>query len=222
MLPIRDHEPSERFPYVTVAIIAANVVAFAIELLSPDLDAFIGQWALVPSRLDASDPFTWWPVFTAMFLHGGFLHIASNLWFLWIFGDNVEGRFGHARFFGFYLAAGVVAALVQLPALAGSNIPMLGASGAIAGVLGAYLVWFPRHRVDALIPGFFGFWERMTLPATVVLGFWFVTQLFNGTASVVAGAASMGGVAWWAHAGGFAFGWLVARLRQRPRVRVVA
>ncbi len=203
MLPLRDHERSERFPVVTIALIGINVLAFILELLSPDLDAFIQAWALVPSALN---PMTF---LTSMFLHGGLLHIGSNMWYLWIFGDNVEGRLGHGWFLVLYLLAGIVATAAQLPQLLGTDIPLLGASGAIAGVLGMYLAFFPHHRVDALVPDFFGFWRMMTIPAGLVLGFWFVLQIFSGVGSI---GATGGGVAWFAHIGGFAFGWIIGIL----------
>ncbi|MBI4434071.1 rhomboid family intramembrane serine protease [Candidatus Uhrbacteria bacterium] len=213
MLPIRDHERTSIVPIITVALVVMNVVVFVAELLAPDLDVFIRRWALVPSTLQWSDPYSWLPLVTAQFLHAGFAHILFNMWFLWIFGDNVEAAFGRFRFLGFYVLAGIVAALVELPLIAGTNIPMLGASGAVAGVLGAYWALFPRHRIDALVPDlFFGFPMRTTFPAGVVLLFWFAGQLLNGVASVATGTAAIGGVAFWAHIGGFVFGWAVARM----------
>ncbi|MBM3227877.1 rhomboid family intramembrane serine protease [Candidatus Peribacteria bacterium] len=202
MLPLRDHERSERFPVITITLIGINVLAFVVEVMSPDLDAFVQAWALVPSVLN---PVTF---LTSMFLHGGLMHIGSNMWYLWIFGDNVEGRLGHGRFLLFYLAAGIVATAAQLPQLLGTDTPLLGASGAIAGVLGMYLAFFPHHRVDALVPDFFGFWRMMTIPAGVVLGFWFVLQVFSGAGSI---GATGGGVAWFAHIGGFVFGWILGK-----------
>jgi membrane associated rhomboid family serine protease len=199
MLPLRDHERSELFPSVTIALIGVNTLAFIVEVLSPDLDAFIQAWALVPSIMN---PVTF---LTSMFLHGGLMHIGSNMWYLWIFGDNVEGRIGHGWFLLFYLAAGLIATFAQLPQLAG-DVPLLGASGAIAGVLGMYLAFFPHHRVDALVPDFFGFWRMMTIPAGLILGFWFVLQVFSGVGSI---GVEGGGVAWFAHIGGFVFGWTV-------------
>ena len=203
MLPLRDHERSELFPFVTIGLIAVNILAFLIEVTSPDLDVFIQTWALVPSALH---PITF---LTSMFLHGGLMHIGSNMWYLWIFGDNVEGRIGHGKFFLFYLAAGLVAAAAELPKLLGTDVPLLGASGAIAGVLWMYLAFFPHHRVDALVPDFFGFWRMMTIPASLVLGFLFVLQVFSGVGSIGVGG---GGVAWFAHIGGFAFGFVVGKI----------
>lgn len=210
MFPIRDHEPSRRFPFVTIGLIAVNVLVFLQELAAPNLETFIRSWALVPSTVDLAHPLSWFPFLTSQFLHAGIAHILFNLWYLWIFGDNVEGHFGHGRFLGFYLLSGVIAGVVQFFFLLGSDIPMLGASGAVAGVLGAYWVLFPHHKVDTLLP-YFGFWSRTTLPAGVVLLFWFVCQLFSGVGSLALDSAATGGVAFWAHIGGFAFGWLVGR-----------
>lgn len=216
MLPIRDHEPSHRFPFVTIGIIVLNALVFYFELTAPSLEAFIAQWALTPRLVDFGDLATLTPFITSQFLHGGIAHILFNLWYLWIFGDNVEGRLGHLGFLAFYLVSGAVAGLAQFFVSTTSPIPMLGASGAVAGVLGAYLVFFPHHRVDTLLP-YFGFWSRTTLPAGVVLFFWFITQLFSGVGSLGVGAA-IGGVAFWAHIGGFVFGWVVAQgLRKGPR-----
>lgn len=209
MLPLRDHEPSECIPIVTIGLIILNAAVFFLEITSPNLEVFIERWALVPAALQFTNPGTLITFLTSQFLHGGFAHIFFNMWYLWIFGDNVEGRFGHLQFLGFYLIAGIVAAVAELPFLWGSAIPMLGASGAIAGVLGAYLALFPHHRVDAIVPTFIGFWQRTTLPASIVLFFWFITQLFSGTAAIVQQAS--GGVAWWAHIGGFVFGWVIAK-----------
>lgn len=211
MIPIRDHEPSRVTPYVTIGIIALNVWVFFREIVSPNIERFFQDWALVPSLVDVGDPSTLLPFITSQFVHGGIAHILFNMWYLWIFGDNVEGRLGHFRYLGFYLLSGIIAGVVQFFFLVGSDIPMLGASGAVAGVLGAYWVFFPRHRVDTLLP-YFGFWSRATLPASGVLLFWFVGQLFSGVGSLAAGAGAGGGVAWWAHISGFAFGWLIARM----------
>lgn len=211
MLPIRDHEPSRRIPVVTIGIIVLNVFVFLRELASENLEVFIEMWALVPAAVTVSNPVSFLPFVTSQFLHAGIAHILFNMWYLWIFGDNIEDRFGRARFLLFYLVAGVVAAGVQFFFLVGSSIPMLGASGAVAGVLGAYWALYPHHRVDTLMP-YFGFWSRATLPAGVVLLFWFVGQLFSGVGSVALGTAATGGVAFWAHIGGFVFGWFIARL----------
>lgn len=213
MLPIRDHERSSRFPFVTIGIIALNVWAFFQELAASSLEQFIERWALIPALVNFSDVASFIPFLTSQFLHAGVAHILFNMWYLWIFGDNIEGHFGHVRFLAFYLFAGIVASLAQLFFSIGSPIPMLGASGAVAGVLGAYWVLFPRHRVDTLLP--FGFGAITTLPANVVLLFWFIGQLFSGIGSLGVGSAATGGVAWWAHIGGFTFGWLIAQAARR-------
>lgn len=217
MLPIRDHERSSRFPFVTIGIIIANVFVFFQEFLAPNLEAFIERWALIPSLVDFTNLASLTPFITSQFLHAGVAHIVFNMWYMWIFGDNVEGHLGHLKFLGFYILSGIIAGLVQFFFLVGSTIPMLGASGAVAGVLGAYWALFPRHRVDTLLP-YFGFWSRTTLPASVVLLFWFITQLFSGIGSLGTGSAATGGVAWWAHIGGFVFGWLIAQAT-RGRLR---
>jgi rhomboid family protein len=223
MIPLRDENPSLTVPVVTRLLIAINVIVFVGEvMLGPDLRGFISAWGLVPARLTLAVRFGEEPVtapaltaFTSMFLHGGWLHLAGNMWYLWIFGDNVEDRMGHARYLVFYLFAGLVAASLHYAFNSTSQLPTVGASGAIAGVLGAYLVAFPRARVVTLVP-FFPFWRVMALPAVLVLGFWIVMQLLSGALSLGYGG---GGVAWWAHIGGFAFGVLMMPLLggRRPR-----
>jgi len=209
MLPIRDHTPSERFPFVTIGLIILNLIAFYFEFTAPDPDLFVQQWALVPASVSMTDPSTWIQFITSQFLHAGFAHILFNMWYLWIFGDNVEGRFGHLIFLGFYLVSGVAAALAQMMFSAESTIPMLGASGAIAGVLGAYWALFPHHRVDAILPGTM---IQTTMPAGAVLLFWFVGQLFSGTVSILDQSYLGGGTAWFAHIGGFVAGWVIAKV----------
>lgn len=209
MLPIRDHTPSTRVPFVTIGLILLNVIAFWMEFSAADQEAFIRTWALVPANVNPGNPFSLIPFVTSQFLHAGFAHIAFNMWYLWIFGDNVEGRLGHVPYLLFYLIGGVAAALTQYIVDTGSDIPMLGASGAVAGVLGAYWALFPHHRVDTIMPGLYG---SATLPAGTVLLFWFVAQLFSGTVAIVGGTAAGGGTAWFAHIGGFVFGWVIAKL----------
>ncbi|MBI2962689.1 MAG: rhomboid family intramembrane serine protease [Deltaproteobacteria bacterium] len=219
MIPLRDNVPSQSIPFVTYALIALNVAAFWYELqLGGALERFLGTFGLVPLRFQAArDPFARFvPVYTSMFLHGGWLHLLSNMLFLHIFGDNVEDRLGHLRFLFFYLGCGTIAALVQVNMLPQSALPMVGASGAIAGVTGAYFVFFPRARVLTLVPVFV-FWEVVQVPAVLFLLLWFVMQVFYGM-SALAGAQN-GGVAWWAHIGGFGGGaagaWLLAPRRAR-------
>jgi membrane associated rhomboid family serine protease len=203
MLPLRDHNPSTRTPFVTYGLIAANIgIFFSYLPLFDDprvLMGFFMQWGVVPARLSAGEG--WSALVTSQFLHGGWLHLAGNMLFLWIFGDNMEEEWGHGRFLIFYLFCGAVAAVLQYIAAPLSQIPMVGASGAIAGVLGGYLLMFPRARVDVLF-FFLVFFRIIALPAWVMLGVWFVLQVVGGLVS----PADQGGVAFWAHAGGFAAG----------------
>ncbi|HLO32019.1 MAG TPA: rhomboid family intramembrane serine protease, partial [Anaerolineales bacterium] len=167
------------------------------------LERFIFAWGMVPARLISHPDTAWVTIFTAMFLHGGWFHLLSNMWFLHIFGDNVEGRMGGARYLIFYLLSGVAAVLLQAYILPTSQVPMIGASGAIAGVLGAYLVSFPRSRIASLVPILFIF-TIIEVPAVIFLIFWFVSQLYSGLFAMQGANAS--GIAWWAHIGGFIFG----------------
>jgi membrane associated rhomboid family serine protease len=226
VIPLKDDNPTRRFPWVTVLLIVANLAVFLFEasLAEESLNAFITEWGLVPARLlaDPFDPRELLTVFSSMFLHGGWLHVLGNMLYLWIFGNNIEDRLGSAGFTLFYLAAGVAAALAQVAAAGPVDIPTVGASGAVAGVLGAYLVLYPGAAVVTLIPIFF-FIEVARVPAFLVIGFWFLLQLGNGVASL--GDMASGGVAWFAHIGGFAAGLVVAaflavweRVR-RPRYR---
>ena len=226
MIPIHDDNPTRRIPWITIAFIALNIAVFAYELtLEPaTLESFWTRWAFVPARFlaDPLAPSQIVTLFTAMFMHAGWIHVGGNLLYLWIFGNNVEDRFGPVGFIAFYLGSGILAALAQLAAAPGATIPMLGASGAIAGVLGAYLLLFPGASVVTIIPVFI-FIEVARVPAYLVIGFWFVLQLGSGLASLGAGAAA-GGVAWFAHVGGFCAGLLFAlpaalrsRSRRRPR-----
>ena len=222
MIPLRDDIPSRTAPILNYALIAANVLAFFYELaLGSGLDEFIHRYGVIPSLYFYRDvPLIVGvvPLFTSMFLHGGWLHIAGNLLYLYIFGDNVEDRFGHWRYLCFYLGAGVVAGLAHVVANASSTVPSIGASGAIGGVLGAYMMLYPRARVVTLIP-IFVFVQFVELPALLLLGFWFLQQFLMGTLSLGAGSAEAGGVAWFAHIGGFLFGAILGRLLARPERR---
>jgi membrane associated rhomboid family serine protease len=211
MIPLRDANPTYRFPFVNYTIIGINVLVFLFELsLGPRLDRFVLQFGVVPIRLSAmvqSYDVGILPVaslFTSMFLHGGFMHLLGNMWFLHIFGDNVEDRVGHGRYIIFYLLSGVAAALTQVVVNPSSQIPMVGASGAIAGVMGAYVFLYPHARVLTLVPIFF-FIQMMVIPAYIFLGIWFLMQMLSGMMSLGIGSDA-GGVAWWAHIGGFACG----------------
>lgn len=211
MVPLKDNEPAGKFAFWVLIIIALNIYFFLLELTAPDPDAFISQYALIPKLVNPSNWETLKPFLTSQFLHGGFIHIISNMLFLWIFGDNVEAALGFLLFPIFYLAAGVVGGLAQYILLPSSDIPMLGASGAIAGVLGAYFALFPKHTVKTLVP-IFGFFTVIDIPASVMLIYWFFTQLFSGAASIAVHAQALGGIAFFAHIGGFTFGWIFGGL----------
>ncbi len=214
MIPIRDTIPSRRPPVVTWTIIGINAVVFLFELLMPgeSQERLFYLFGIVPARfthpawaVHVGFPLhDYWPFLTSMFLHGGWLHVIGNMWVLWIFGDNVEDRMGHLRFAVFYVLCGLVAGIVQLAASPDSTTPTVGASGAIAGIMGAYLVLFPRARVLTLIPILI-FPLFVELPAIVFLGIWFVIQLWSGTLTMRM-TAQVGGVAFWAHVGGFLAG----------------
>lgn len=215
MIPLKDRNPTRRVPVVTVALIALNILAWLFELsLGERLEGFIAAFGLVPAHLTA----VWSgegvplsatvPLFTSIFLHGGWLHLLGNMLYLWVFGDNVEDKLGHGRFILFYLLCGLVASVLHVAMDPTSPVPTVGASGAVSGVLGAYLLLFPRARVLTLIPVFI-FLQVAELPAIVVLGLWFVLQFVNGMVSLGMDTAGMGGVAWWAHIGGFAAGMLL-------------
>ena len=225
MIPLRDDNPTRTTPIVTHVIVALNVLAFLWELGSGDqLPRTFFELGFVPQRLTlalhggTALPPTIATLLSSMFLHGGWLHLLGNMWYLWIFGDNVEDVLGHGPYALFYVAGGLCAAGLQYATHPTSMVPMVGASGAIAAVLGAYALAFPRARVVTLIPVFF-FARITSLPALFVLGLWFVFQAFSGAMTV--GAAG-GGTAWWAHIGGFGFGlgamWLaMQRRRAGPR-----
>jgi membrane associated rhomboid family serine protease len=226
MIPLRDHNRSARFPAVTLALIGINVAAFLWELsLGRELDRALFHLGVVPVRY--TDPtiggyFTLLeqmvPFLSSMFLHGGWLHLIGNLWTLWIFGDNVEDRLGRGRYLALYLVGGVAAAVLHVLTNADSKLPTIGASGAVAAVMGAYFRFFPHARIDAVIPPFV-FGPVIMLPAVLFLGLWFVLQFFNGTLALAAGGRQFGGIAWWAHIGGFVFGLLVCLRARRPRPR---
>ncbi|KKR30609.1 hypothetical protein A2715_00285 [Candidatus Woesebacteria bacterium RIFCSPHIGHO2_01_FULL_39_32] len=209
MFPLRDTQKAKIIPLITYVIIIINVVVFFLEITSVKPDAFIESYALIPAKINFSNYLTLIPFITSQFLHGGFLHIISNMWFLKIFGDNVEERFGHIQYLFIYLLTGTVGIFIQYLFAVDSTIPMLGASAAVAGVLGAYLVFFPHHRIETLVPlGFFI--TTVNIPASIMLLYWFITQLFSGVGSIA--IAQTGGVAFWAHVGGFASGWIIAKL----------
>jgi len=224
MIPLRDTIPSRRVAWVTRILLVLNLAAFVIELRQGQaIESFIYQFGVVPSHwiVSAGSDFLDWPrlfltLVTFQFLHGGFLHLASNMLYLWIFADNVEDRLGHARFLLLYLASGIIAAVSQILIAPHSSIPMVGASGAIAGVLGSYLLMFPTARIVTLVPlGLFA--QTVELPAFIFLGLWFLLQWVQGV-TTIGQVADVGGVAFWAHIGGFVAG-MAGVLLLRPARR---
>lgn len=202
MFPIRDHNPSDRMPIVTYALVALNIAAFLLYFWKPEAEiyAFFDDWALFPARVTTGESYI--GLFTTMFLHGGLMHIGGNMLFLYIFGDNLEDHFGHVGFLMFYLASGFVASAAHIVADPMSMTPTVGASGAIAGVMGGYLLLFPRAKVDVLILA--GYYLRTVLmPAYAMLGVWIALQIFSGVTTI---GTEGGGVAYWAHVGGFVAG----------------
>jgi membrane associated rhomboid family serine protease len=213
MFPLRDVQPSYSRPFVTICIIVVNVLVFLYEASLDDysLNAFISVYGLTPIE------FNWTSVLTSMFLHGGWMHLIGNMWFLWIFGDNIEDILGRGKYVLFYLLSGVAAAMAQYAINADSRVPMVGASGAIAGVMGAYMIKFPHARIESVLFVFF-FLTRFDVPAWLMLIYWFATQLFSGVGSIGVTQASEGGTAFFAHIGGFVAGMILLKLlRTRER-----
>ena len=216
MIPLRDVIPSRTTPFVTVGLIALNALVFLYQFsLGEQVNEFIVYFGLVPAA------FSWVAVLTSMFLHGGIMHFAGNMLFLWIFGDNVEDRMGHGRFLTFYVLCGAAAALAQTITDPDSVVPMVGASGAIAGVMGAYLVLYPRSRIVTLLP-LIPFIQIVEVPAVFFLGFWFLMQFISGIGTLAtATGEAVGGIAFWAHVAGFVAGLsgvVVFRRPERQRV----
>jgi len=215
MIPLRDTQPSYSPPIVTVILISLNILIFLFQI---SLDAyernyFIAIYGIIPDHLHYS------ALFTSMFLHGGWMHLIGNMWFLWIFGDNVEDVLGHFKFAVFYILCGLAAAVVHVLLNFDSRVPTIGASGAIAGVMGAYLIKFPHSKILTLIPIII-FFTTVEIPAFFMLIYWFIIQIFNGVGSVGYSNVGKGGVAWFAHIGGFAAGILLVRwMGANPRFR---
>jgi membrane associated rhomboid family serine protease len=203
MFPLKDTQPSYTRPVVTIAIIVANLLIFLFEfsLGAGTRAELIEYYGLVPDHLRLSS------ILTSMFLHGGWMHVLGNMWFLWIFGDNIEDLLGHTKFLLFYLICGIAAAAGQVIASPYSTVPMVGASGAIAGVMGAYLIKFPRSRILAVV-----FFFIIEIPAPIMLAYWFIFQLFNGLGSIARTHVSEGGVAFFAHVGGFLAGMVLIKI----------
>lgn len=215
MIPISDANPTRRFPIINLLFIVTNVVVFLYEisLSTRALDNLVMAWGVIPSNIffALANPFeapltVWLTLITSQFLHGGWAHIIGNMLFLWVFGDNIEDVLGHFGYLIFYLLAGIAAALIQVLVMGPLRIPTIGASGAIAGVLGAYLILYPTARIGILLPIFF-FFTTIDLPALLVIGWWFVQQFFYGLGSLT--TTAVGGVAFWAHVGGFIAGLLM-------------
>lgn len=216
MFPLSDNAKTTRFPIMIWLLIAANVYVFIQELLAPNSDTFITHYALIPSQVHFNDYMTLLPFITAIFLHGGFLHILSNMWFLFIFGDNVEGALTPVGVLLLFLLAGIGGNVLQYLIMPHSSIPMIGASGAIAGVLGCYYKLFPYARVKTLIFLFF-FVTVIDIYAPIMLGYWFILQLISGLGSLSQTSADHGGIAFFAHVAGFVIGLLVGKLAQSRR-----
>jgi membrane associated rhomboid family serine protease len=227
MIPLKDTNRSQTTPFICILLIILNALVFFYELsLGRQMTRFFYAFGVVPVYFFK---FSYWdrfgllsgvlPLFSSMFLHGGWLHFLGNMLYLWVFGDNVEDRLGHFRYLIFYLLCGLAASLLHIITNPHSAVPTVGASGAIAGVLGAYMVFFPRARVLALVPILF-FFQLIELPALLFLGFWFVIQFFSGALSLA--AHQVGGTAWWAHIGGFGAGVVyVMRFKRKERRPVI-
>ncbi len=218
MFPISDSIKTSRFPYLNIFLIVLTVFVFIQQILAPDPNAFLARYALIPSKANLSDFTTLVPFVTAIFLHGGILHILSNMWFLWIFGDNVEDVLSPVLFLLLYMTAGIVGNVVQFALMPHSTIPMLGASGAIAGILGFYYVLFPYAKVKTFIPFFF-FFTIIDISAPIMLGYWFLLQLISGAISLPF-SQDQGGIAFWAHIAGFIVGIVFAYLFGRNAKRI--
>jgi membrane associated rhomboid family serine protease len=224
VIPLRDSLKSRSFPLVTVLLILANILVYmAASQLGHEGGRLLEPFAFIPRRFfgwrgSSLDFERWLPLFTAMFLHANLLHLVSNMWFLWVFGNSVEDRMGHGRYLLFYLVCGVASFFVHGLSAPGSSLPALGASGAISGVLGGYLLLFSQARILTLVPIIIIPW-LVEVPAFVFLGVWFLLQFFYGTASQAAGAGAQGGVAWWAHIGGFVAGFGLCWVMRRPGPR---
>ncbi len=223
MIPLKDRNPTRRAPYVTLLIIGVNIALFVYELsLGDGLPMLFQSFGIIPNDISAylssgeGSILSLGTLFSAMFLHGGWLHVGGNMLYLWVFGDNVEDKLGHGRFILFYLLCGIAAGALHIAIEPLSIVPTIGASGAIAGVLGAYILMFPRARVVTLIPIFI-FIQIAELPALVVLGLWFVLQFFNGMLAIGNTSPDIGGVAWWAHIGGFVAGVVLVMPMRRYR-----
>lgn len=209
MFPISDSIRSNKFPFITLLIIAANIYVFFLQITAASPDSLILQYALTPSKVDFLNLETLPPFITALFLHGGLFHILSNMWFLWVFGDNVEAHIGKIKYIFLFLLSGLAGNALQYVIFSSSSIPMLGASGAVSGILGSYLVLFPGSKIKTFLVFFF-FVSITEIPAVIYIFYWFAIQLFSGIASLPL-TFQTGGIAFWAHVGGFIAGLVLAR-----------
>ncbi len=211
MFPLKDIDQAKIFPFWVILLILVNLYVFFLELTAINPDFYIIRFALIPENIDFFEAQTLIPFVTAQFLHGGFIHILSNMWFLWVFGKNLESRLGFL-FPVFYIFSGVLGNITQYIIYSGSNIPIIGASGAVAGILGAYLAFFPRNKIKTFIFVLF-FAAVVEIPVSLMLFYWLITQLFSSAAAVSANTAeTFGGVAYFAHVGGFAAGWVIGKI----------
>ncbi|MDP2637792.1 MAG: rhomboid family intramembrane serine protease [Candidatus Levybacteria bacterium] len=215
MFPISDSHPTKKFPFVNISIIILTVYVFYLQLTSVNFENFIQQYSLIPSAVNLFNLQSLANFVTAIFLHGGFLHIISNMWFLWIFGDNVEEHLGWPTYILLYLFSGILGNVFQYLLMPNSPVPMIGASGAVAGVLGAYFALFPHSNVKTIFPIFI-FLTIINVPAYIMLGYWFLLQIFSGVTSLPF-TVGQGGIAFFAHVGGFVVGLLFAKLWGRKR-----
>ncbi len=219
MIPLKDNVKAASFPFINYLLIAGNLYGFYREVTQPNaaaLAAFVREWSLTPARLLLFPDGAWATIYTSMFLHGGWIHLLGNMLYLWIFGNGVEGRMGHRRYLLFYLLCGTLAALSQVAVAPSSTGPMVGASGAIAGVLGAYFLLYPKAKILSVVPIWI-FLRIVEIPAIFFLGFWFLIQAFQGWGSL--GSGAVGGIAWAAHAGGFLAGGILVLFFKKPELR---
>lgn len=216
MFPISDSHKPQKTAFVTFLIIAINIYVFVRYLLIGDTDSFVSEFALTPEKVNFSNLTTLYPFITSLFLHGGFFHIISNMWFLWVFGDNVEDKLGRIKYLFVYLVSGTAGGLLQYILNPESTIPMLGASGAVSGILGAYFLLFKHHYIKSIVILFFVI-TTVNIPAGIYIFYWFALQLFQGALSLPTLHMETGGVAFFAHVGGFLAGYMLAKLFNKPK-----
>ncbi|GIW62514.1 MAG: rhomboid family intramembrane serine protease [Patescibacteria group bacterium] len=211
MFPLKDLTYRKSFPLINYLIIISNFAVFLYQVSYPDFDKFVYNYGFVPSKYSPFEVDFYKYAFFSMWLHGGWFHFLSNMWFLHIFGDNVEDKLGHLTYLLFYIFSGFSALFLQYLMSLSSSLPMIGASGAVSGVAGAYFVLFNRSKILTLVIGFLGFIHLLELPAWFFLGYWFVIQLFSGIGSLLSYDPNIGGIAWFAHLGGFVYGYWTAK-----------